>query len=301
MKLLHRIEKWLPVVTRLKVIYHLYSARRYADRIYFKHFGRRINWRDPTEFNEKIRVLQFYGDTALWTLLADKYAVRSYIAQKGLQEILVKLYARWNSVNDVDLSTLPTSFVIKKNNGCGDVIIVRDKSNVNVEDIKKQVDNALHSVYGLHSGESHYATIKPCIVVEELLENDTDFSNCIVDYKFYCFDGEPYICGVYYDRIPNSHETNSTFYDMDWVKHSEWRKPSLTAESKDIPRPKNFDKMKEICRILCKSIPFVRLDVYEVKGNVYFGEFTFTPAACCGGSLNPSIFNELGSRIKLSR
>ena len=86
---------------------------------------------------------------------------------------------------------------------------------------------------------------------------------------------------------------------MNWEKHDEWKSPSIITPSKDIPRPKKFEEMIDICRNLTRNIPFVRLDLYYVKDKVYFGEYTFTPAACCGGSLNPAIFIKLGSMIPL--
>ena len=137
------------------------------------------------------------------------------------------------------------------------------------------------------------------IIAEHLLPTDNHFSSSIVDYKFYCVNGEPYCCGVFYDRCPQTHHTNSTFYDMQWKRQDEWKNPTIKTPSKDISRPYTFERMKQICKDLAKGFPFVRLDFYEANKHVYFGEFTFTPAALSGGSMNLELCNEIGRLIKL--
>lgn len=281
----------------LKRTLYTLQAQKIADKQYFQKFGRHINWDSPTEFNEKLRCIQFQSDTSLWVTLADKYKVRKYLSEKGYGNLLVKLYGKWNNAADIDFESLPKSFVLKTNNGCGDIIVVKDKGTIDSAQIRERLNKGLNSIFGLNSAQIHYSRIKGCVIAEELLENDAEFSNCIVDYKFYCFGGEPKLCGVYYDRIQNSHSTNSTFYDMNWKRHDEWKNPSLSSVSKDIPRPEKLSDMIQICLDLTKDIPFVRLDFYYIKNRIYFGEYTFTPAACDGGSLNPEIFETLGSWI----
>lgn len=288
-----------PIIRYIKVAIYTILAKKIASKLYFKRFGRHINWNNPTEFNEKLRYLQFKTDTSLWLILADKYRVRAYLKDMGYESLLVKLYGVWDKPENIDFSELPKSFVLKTNNGCGDIIIVKDKSQVKEIEIIQRLRNNLNHPFGLNSAQLHYSHMKGCIIAEELLENDSNFSNSIVDYKFYCFDGEPKICGVFYDRQPNSHLMNSTFYDMKWRKHDEWKSPSITLPSKDISCPSKFKEMIDICKDLSRNIPFVRLDLYYIKNKIYFGEFTFTPAACDGGSLNPAIFMELGSMIHL--
>lgn len=212
---------------------------------------------------------------------------------------MVKLYGVWKNADEIDFSQLPSSFVLKTNNGCGDTIIVNDRNNINEDRIRTKLKHSLASTFGLNSAQIHYSRIKGCIIAEQLLENDSEFSSSIVDYKFFCFNGEPLICGVYYDRSANSHDTNSTFYDMKWVRHDEWRNPTISSVPKDIPRPHKLNEMIGVCRNLTHDIPFVRLDLYYINNIIYFGEYTFTPAACDGGSLNPKIFDWLGSMITI--
>lgn len=277
------------------------TPKELASFLYERKFGNPINWDNPIEWNEKLRCLQFNTDTSIWTLLADKYLVRNYLQEKGYKDILVKLYGVWDKAKDINFDELPDSFVLKTNHGCGEVIIVKNKNCINLNKIRKTIDRYLKTPFGYETAEPHYLKIHPKIIAEELLITNNPLSSSIIDYKFYCFDGEPFICGVYFDRDFETLKTSSVFYDMKWNKHPEWKNPILKSLDIDIPQPQNFEKMKLICKTLCKDMPFCRLDFYEVNTSLYFGEFTFTPAACTGGSLNPTIFTKLGNMMTLKQ
>lgn len=291
-----------PIYKIYKSIYFEYGKSHpkwLADKMYKKNFGRSINWMHPSEMNEKIRWMQFNTDTTEWTLLADKYRVREYLKHKGYEEILVPILGVWEDARDIDFSKLPDCFVIKTNHGSGDVFIIKDKTKIELEDIRKKIQYYLKQPFGYEAAETHYLSIKPCILAEEMLAEDNPLSSSMVDYKFYCIKGEPYCCAVFYDRDPVTHHTNSTFYDMAWKRHDEWRAPHITSEPKDIPRPLNLDRMIQACHDLAGHLPFVRLDFYETNGKLYFGEFTFTPAALTGGSMNKNLCKKIGKEISL--
>lgn len=291
-----------PVYRLYKYIILKYGKRHpmwLANRLYKKNFGRPINWMHPTEMNEKIRWMQFNTDTSKWTELADKYRVRDYVSQKGYGDILVPLLGVWDNADDIDFSKLPNSFVLKTNHGCGDVFVVRDKSKIELDNLRHKIQCFLDKPFGFETAELHYLHIKPCIIAEEMLPNDSGFSSSIVDYKLYCISGKPYCCAVFYDRDPVTHHTNSTFYDMQWKRHDEWRSGCIQTPSKNIPRPKTFDRMIQACHDLTIEFPFVRLDFYEASGKLYFGEFTFTPAALTGGSLSRKLCVMIGEKIEL--
>lgn len=288
---------------QIKKIVRLYGCinrKWYANYLYKCDFGRNINWKNPTEYNEKLRWMTVCSDTTLWTILSDKYKVKKYLVEKGYEDIVPKLYGCWDNVDDINFENLPNSFVLKTNHGCGGVFVVKDKSICDISVIKKGLSLAIKQRFGEIYGEFHYFGIKPLIIAEEYLPNDNKASTSIVDYKFYCFNGKPINCAIFYDRDVASHNRSGAMYDMDWNMHPEWLDPSLNYESKDMPKPVHFDYMIKLCEELSKGFPFVRLDLYEANGKVYFGEFTFTPAAMNGGSLNPDLFLEYGSMIDLS-
>lgn len=275
------------------------SPKEQAEILHRKYFKRNLDWEHPHDLNEKIRWMQFYTNTDDWSRLADKYAVREYIQKKGYGNILVKLYGKWDNAKDIDFESLPKSFILKTNHGSGEIIAIKDKRNVNLEKIRRKMQKYLETPFGIMTAEPHYLKIKPCIIAEELLVQDGHLSSSLIDYKFFCFHGNPVACGVFYDRNMKNHRNGMTPYDMEWNKHEEWRKKSLTTQFKDIPKPLTFEQMKQACHDLASQFPFVRMDFYEVNGHLYFGEFTFTPAGLSGGSFTQERMEEWGELLKI--
>lgn len=282
---------------RPTIVRKFQNHKKVADKLYFKNFGRYIDWDHPTELNEKIRWMQFNTDISIWAKLADKYLVREFIKEKGCEDILIPLLGMWKQVDEIDFDKLPDSFVIKTNHGSGHVFAVTDKSKCNWEQICKDLKKFIKTPFGIETVETHYFQIYPVIIAEKLLLNDLAISSTIADYKFYCFNGEPFCCGVFYDR---GVDKNVTFYDMNWYRHDEWRNEKYKSVPKDIPQPNTFEQMKSTCKILASEFPFVRMDYYESEGKLYFGEFTFTPAALTGGSLSKLAMIVMGEKLKLS-
>ena len=149
---------------------HLLSPIQVARLKYYYKFHRMPNFEHPTDLNEKINWMKFYGDTSKWADLADKYKVREYIESKGLADTLVKLYGKWDNANDIDWDKLPKQFVLKVNNGCGDVLICKDKDKLDIPSVVNKYNQLVSMKYGAVTGEPHYAKIKPCIIAEELLD-----------------------------------------------------------------------------------------------------------------------------------
>ena len=139
---------------------------------YFARFHKFLDLKNPKDLNEKILFLSLRTDTTLWTKLADKYRVREYIHELGLDEILVKLYGVYDRAEDIDFSKLPDSFVLKTTQGSGDIRIIKDKSQLNQVDIVVALRNDLNTVYGALEGGHHYMRIQRRIIAEELIHND---------------------------------------------------------------------------------------------------------------------------------
>ncbi len=243
------------------------------------------DFKRPRDLNEKINWLKFNSDTSLWVRLADKYAVREYVAGKGLGDHLVKLYGKWDEAAGIDWDSLPSRFIMKTNNGSGDVVICKDKSLLDIPSVSKRLSGLLEKDYGALTGEPHYGLIKPCIIAEELLDISTQpcGSSSLVDYKVWCFDGKPYYIWACYDRTPASVKVN--IYDLDWNVHPEYT--VVTSHYRDghglVPKPGCLQEILRIASILSEGFPEVRIDLYEVDGKVYFGEMTFTSV---GGFMN---------------
>lgn len=273
---------------------------------YHVRFHKKLNLKNPQTLNEKILYLSLRTDTTEWTRLADKYSVREYVKECGLEDTLTKLYAHWTNEKEVDLDSLPNEFVIKSVQGCGDVIIVKDKSKINCEKILSQIHFMFHNRYGALEGGKHYLRIEPAVIVEELLPieriggGEEKDRNSIVDYKLWCFNGH-----VYYIMTCSSRKKHSVclgLYDKQWnyrpqdmIFTSEYQE-----EAKPIAKPKNFNNMCLVAERLSKGFPCVRVDLYNIKGHIYFGEMTFTSL---GGMMNyytDECLLRMGSQINLN-
>ena len=263
-----------------------------ASNYYYYTFGKEINWNDPQNLNEKINWLAFNTDTRLWSVLADKYAVREYIKSKELDFLLNDIYQKWDNIEDIDLTNLPQSFVIKTNCSCGDTLIIKDKSKYNIEEIKNHFKEVLKERFVIKTAEPHYLRIKPCIFAEKLLETN------IVDYKVWCFNGNPYCIQTISDRQIKHNKKAMNVFDTEWNEHTEWLNKEYQNED-SIEKPLLLTEMLEYAKILSKGFPQVRVDFYITNNQIYFGEMTFT--AACGRLLsftNESLL-KMGEEIKI--
>lgn len=268
---------------------------------YFVRFGKCLNLKNPKTLNEKILYMSLRTDTSLWTRLADKYNVRGYIEECGLSNILVPLLGHWYKAEDIDFDKLPEQFVIKSTHGCGDIIIVNDKSKIDYNDVRKRMHAAISEIYGELEGGKHYMRIRPAIIAEGLLENDeisNRYSSTLIDYKFWCFNGKAHYVRVYGNR---GSQTDVMTYDMDWNPHPEYSISTKEFKSgMEIPKPQNFDDMIKIVEILGKPFPVVRVDLYNIGGKIYFGELTFTSHGGMMNNLTDEFQNLAGSLIDVN-
>ena len=278
-----------------------HNPKRAIDLQWLCNYGKQFPWDNPRTLNEKIQWLQVYSDTSLWSKYSDKYEVRKFIQEKGYNDILVKCYGIWESVEDIDFDNLPDKFVIKCTHDTGSTYIV-DKNSTNIKELKSIIGKHLKTPFGYLSCEPHYLKIKPRIIAEELLENieDGDFvSSSLVDYKIWCFDGKAFGTWACYNRHRFVAETE--WHDLDWNYRPEWS--VFTDHYKDghgrVPKPKNYDAMISFAEDLSKGFPQVRVDLYNIDGQIYFGELTFTSA---GGHMNfysDKVLLEMGKLTKI--
>lgn len=276
------------------------SERSYLIlRFFYKH--RRIPDLDnPQTFSEKIVALKLLDIGGIYTLCADKYAVRDVVEKAVGDKYLIPLVARFTSVDEFikDFDSLPNAFALKAAHGSGWNEIVFDKGKVDFNELKGKVGYWLSDNYHNYGREKQYKDIPPSIVVEKLLISNE--GKVPFDFKFYCFGfgGEDkIIVQVDIDRYGN-HER--LFFDEKWKKSDI---SILSSKSKlsnaTLPCPKSFDEMLGVVRKLSKPFNFSRIDLYELNGDVYFGEITFHPESGYGMYVSPSTAEyELGKLIK---
>lgn len=275
----------------------LYISLRYRCQM-----GYWVNWKHPKTFTEKLQWLKVYNHRPEYTMMVDKYAVKQYIADRiGWQHIIPTLGV-WDKAEDINWDTLPKQFVLKTTHGggSGGVVLCKDKmtfdKNVAIVKLNKSMSSDIYSALR----EWPYKNVKRQVIAEKfMIPNDklNDPTYDLTDYKFFCFNGVPKFCQVIRDR----HTCESIdFYDMAW-NHQGFVGLNPVARNGLTPvaRPEHFDEMKGICKTLSANVPFLRVDLYEINGDVYFGELTFYPASGFG-HFTPLEWNKrLGELIQL--
>lgn len=268
-----------------------------------KMFGRKMDLKNPKDINEKILWLSLYSDISEWSRMADKYAVRSYVEELGLGDILVKLYGKWDKAEDIEWDKLPNQFVLKTNNGSGTVKLVTDKSKLDIPETIKSLNGWLHKDTASSTTEFHYATIEPCIIAEELLDfsKDQNDSTSAIDYKIWCFNGKAYYVWACANRNENS--TDVALFDRNWnylpeksIFNKHYREQEVLVK-----RPVNLERMLEVAEKLAKPFPVVRVDLYNINGNIYFGEMTFTSLGGTMDFYTQECLYEMGNLIDISK
>lgn len=249
---------------------------------------------DPKTFNEKIQWMKLYDSTPIKTRLADKYLVRDWVKEKIGEEYLIPLLGVYDSFEEIDFDSLPNQFVIKCNHGSAMNIIVKDKSQLDLSEVKEKLDRWMNENFAYHSFELHYRDIKPKIIIEKFITND---GVVLYDYKFWCFNGK-----VKYMQFRDDFSSNlkMVFYNLDWKKQPFFYDHSLYEN--ELEKPYNFDEMVEIAKKLCQDFAFVCVDLYRLNdGSIKFGEMTFTRSSGCG-KWNEEKYNRyMGDLISLPK
>lgn len=243
-----------------------------VTRVLFrKYLGMPLNLKNPRTLNEKMQWLKLnvYNHDPKVTQCVDKYRVREYIKDCGREDLLVKLYGVWDSADEIDFDKLPTEFVLKCNHGSGSIIICRDKTQLNIDDIKRKLNAWMKEDFGIQRAEMVYKNVQRKIICEELI--NTQDGKAPKDYKFFCSYGIPKFLFVASDR--NGEHAYFDYFSLDWEHYD------VINEHPHSPvplgKPDQFQEMIKAAGDIAGDFPIVRVDLYNENGKVYFGELTF--------------------------
>ena len=256
-----------------------------------------VDWQNPKTFTEKIQWLKLYNRKPEYTTWVDKSLVKKYVASIIGDKYIIPTLGIWQRTSQIDWNSLPNKFVLKTTHGggsCG-VVICKNKDIFDKEKAVASLDKSLKYDIYKDFREWPYKNVKKGIIAELYMEDA--FQTELNDYKFFCFNGEPLYCQVIRDR--HVRETID-FYDMEW-KHQEFvgLNPNVTNGLTPVERPVCLAEMIDICRKLSINVPFIRVDLYIINSQVYFGELTFFPASGFG-MLSPVEWNrKLGDLLLL--
>lgn len=250
-----------------------YNNFQAINRLYFSKVGKYPNLENPVLFSEKMQWLKLYYYNSNMEVSADKYKVRAYLKQKGYAHLLNKLIQVYDNVDDINLKKLPNKFVLKASHGSGWNLIVQDKNKINWYIWRLILKSWLkHNIFW-NGREWVYKNIKPRLVCEQYLEDE---SGTLMDYKFHCFNGEPKFIQANNGRGQKVHAQN--FYNLKWELQP-YGKDLTPLPEVNIPKPQKVDEMINIAKDLSIDFPYVRVDFYEVNKKIIFGELTFFPAS----------------------
>lgn len=243
---------------------------KYLSKQYKKKTGEDLNIISPESFSEKIQYSKLHLVDPEKTRLTDKYLVREWVNEKIGSEYLIPLLGAWDKSSDIEIENLPEKFVLKTNHSAGWNIIVKDKQNFNFSWAKMKIRRWLNRNFAYYSDlQLQYRDIKPKILAETYL---VDSEGQLNDYKFICFNGKPYYCWIDIGRHTNHYRN---LYDMEWNLQN-WSYNTFDRYPEKVEKPTNFDKMVELATTLSKGFSHVRVDLYNVDGQIFFGEMTFT-------------------------
>ncbi len=269
------------------VNYYYSSLRVYIDKLqnykrvkkeFYDKLGYELKLDSPRSLNEKVTWKKLFDRNPLLTVTADKYEVRSYLKnlldKEEADKLLIPLLYVTEDPNDISFENLPEKYVIKPNHGSRMHLIIKNNKEVSPSRIIKLCKLWLKNNYGFYTHEWAYKDIKRKIVVEKLLE--TKNGNLPLDYKFFCFHAE---CKVIRAALNRFGETNlSGYFDKEWNVLPVCR-PGYQSVNTNFDKPVNLDKMIQIAEKISKDFDFVRVDLYNCDGDIYFGEFTHYPTS----------------------
>ncbi|CVH79487.1 hypothetical protein BN3658_02033 [Coriobacteriaceae bacterium CHKCI002] len=263
-------------------------AKEFDSRV---RFGRRLDLNRPKTLADKICWLELnnYRSNPLVIQCTSKADVRKYLKSKGLQTYLVPLVCEpWRNTSEIDIESLPNAFAMKAAHGCGMNRLVQNKSVENLKELRTLAERWLSKNYARACVEPHYLGVGHAIICEELLAAPED----MIDYKIHCMNGTARLIQTCSERCSKLKEG---LYDTEWHPVSGLK----DIEIKQALRPNNLALMIELAQVVAQDFPYVRVDFYEVKEKVFFGELTFTPATGVLPHFSDALVEKCGSFLEL--
>ena len=235
--------------------------------------GKELNLDNPTTFNEKMQWLKIHDRNPEYIKMVDKYEVKKYVSDMIGEEYIIPTLGVYDKFDEINFEKLPNQFVIKCTHDSGGIVICKDKTQLDIKATKNKINECLKKNYYYNAREWVYKDIKPRIIVEKYMEDESKKE--LKDYKFFCFNGEAKYIQVDFDRFTN-HKRN--IYDTNW-NLTDIQILYPRHENIKIDRPQKLELMLELAGKLARGKKFVRVDFYSIIQNVYFGELTFYPGA----------------------
>lgn len=278
----------------LRILYRYIPDKLYLKILYYKFLKKNLNLKNQKTFTEKLQWIKIYDRKPIYTKMVDKYEVREFISKKIGSQYLIPLIGVWEKYDQINFSALPNQFVLKTTHDSGGVRICKDKKTFNYKEAELFLKNRLNTNYFYMTREWPYKNVKPRIICEKYMIDDS--LNELMDYKFFCFNGKVKFFKIDFDRFIN-HKAN--YYDRNGNLLLFGEVVCPPDFNKKLNFPKSLNKMISLAEIISEDLYFLRVDFYEVNGQIYFGELTFFPDAGFGKFTDNNVDLEIGKLLKL--
>lgn len=248
-----------------------YSDEKFLRKLYRLRMGKDGDFDNPQTFSEKLQWLKLHNRKPEYSQMVDKVEAKKYVANIIGEEYIIPTLGVYDSPRDIDFDALPNQFVLKCTHDSGGIIVCKDKQQLDYTATRKKFRKWLKVNYYHQNREWPYKNVKPRIIAEQYMEDESGYE--LKDYKFFCFDGEVKALFIATDRGVKDTETKFDFFDADF-NHLPFTNGHPNA-LREIKKPLGFEKMKELAAKLSKGHPHIRVDFYDIHGDIYFGELTF--------------------------
>ena len=234
----------------------------------------KLNLKNPVRYTEKLQYLRLYTypKNPLVSKCASRDGAREYLKELGLEELLIPIYGIYDSFDEIDFDKLPNQFVMKCTHACAFNKIVLDKSKLDLAAARKQFNKWLKTNYGNKTLERHYSPIKPRIIIEKYIG---ELDALPFEYKIHVFNGVARSMYVVTGRGKDIRYNN---YYIDWTPFDGSQFNGWKKTDEPLKKPDHWSDMVKMAENLASPFPFVRVDLYNINGKIYFSEMTFTPA-----------------------
>ncbi len=293
-KALHPLIQCLFYPLRLLLVYFFPI---FFVRLQYRYIvGTNLNLDNPRTFTEKLQYLRLiaYPKDPLVIQCTDRHTLKDYVKTLKLDKHLVPSFGTYRQSKDIPFSSLPKQYVMKCTHASGFNQIVLDAKTINERGIRRKFNRWLRTDYGRLTVEPHYSFIKRQIIIETYLGFATALP---IEYKLHVFNGQVKYLYVVTGR---GHDIRYTHFLVDWTplpgaQFNGWKSSDYT-----ILEPKEFPSMVKLAETLAAPFPFVRVDLYLVKGKIYISELTFIPAKGTLSLVDPTIDVMMGKWLNLS-
>ena len=270
-KNLHENKLKRAIVNPFRNIVKAISKTWYVSYQYKYITHHKLHLKNPVRYTEKLQYLRLkvYPKMDLVSQCAGRAGVREYIKSLGLENTLIPIYGVYDKFDDIDFDSLPNQFVMKCTHACAFNYICLDKSQINMQELKRKFNKWIKTNYGKKTVEMHYSKIKPQIIIEKYLGKSP------VEYKIHVFNGQAKYMYVVTGRGTDIRYNN---YYIDWTPFNGAQFNGWKKTDEELTPPKKWDELVKLAETLAKPFPFVRVDLYCIDNKIYFSEMTFTPA-----------------------